>query len=392
MSAPLLRGLDSDHRRDRTSVKWVAYPPDVLPLWVAEMDAAPCPAVVDAVTSAMRRGDTGYGWGPRYAEAVARYADATWGWQVDTDASMIVPDVMIGASELLRLLTDEGGPVVISSPTYNAFYGFLDAIGRRTVDAPLTGDGRLDPEALRTAFREATARGERAAYLLCNPQNPTGTVHSRDELTTLAALADEFGVRVVADEIHAPIVFPGGPAFTPFLTVPGGERGFSVFSPSKGWNLAGLKSALVMAGPDASRRPRPPARGAHPRLVPHRGDRPRRRPGRRQAVVGPAAPRARRQPHPPGPAPRRAPARDPVAGPGRHLPRVAGLPRPRARRRPVVRVPPAAAGSPSGPGHSTARRPDGGSSGSTSRRRRRSSRTPWGACLLPCDSHKITER
>ena len=252
MSAPLLRGLDSDHRRDRTSVKWVAYPPDVLPLWVAEMDAAPCPAVVDAVTSAMRRGDTGYGWGPRYAEAVARYADATWGWQVDTDASMIVPDVMIGASEVLRLLSDEGGPVVISSPTYNAFYGFLDAIGRRTVDAPLTGDGRLDPDALRTAFRDATARGERAAYLLCNPQNPTGTVHTRDELTTLAALADEFGVRVVADEIHAPIVLPGGAAFTPFLTVPGGERGFSVFSPSKGWNLAGLKSALVMAGPDAT--------------------------------------------------------------------------------------------------------------------------------------------
>lgn len=252
MSDPLLRGPESDHRRDRTSVKWVAYPPDVLPLWVAEMDAAPCPAVVDAVTSAMSRGDTGYGWGPRYAEAVARYADATWGWQVDTDASMIVPDVMIGASELLRLLTDEGGPVVLSSPTYNAFYGFLDAIGRRTVDAPLTAEGRLDPDALRTAFLDATARGERAAYLLCNPQNPTGTVHTRDELITLAGLADEFGVRVVADEIHAPIVFPGGPAFTPFLTVPGGERGFSVFSPSKGWNLAGLKSALVMAGAEAS--------------------------------------------------------------------------------------------------------------------------------------------
>jgi len=69
---------------------------------------------------------------------------------------------------------------------------------------------------------------------------------------TLAALADEFGVRVVADEIHAPIVLPGGAAFTPFLTVPGGERGFSVFSPSKGWNLAGLKSALVLAGAQAA--------------------------------------------------------------------------------------------------------------------------------------------
>jgi cystathionine beta-lyase len=161
---------------------------------------------------------------------------------------MIVPDVMIGATELLRLLTDEGGPVVISSPTYNAFFGFLDAIGRRTVDAPLDPEGRLDRDALRTAFHEATARGERTAYLLCNPQNPTGTVHSPAELSMLAELANEYGVRVVADEIHAPITYAGGPVFTPFLTVPGGEQAFSVFSPSKGWNLAGLKSALVMAG------------------------------------------------------------------------------------------------------------------------------------------------
>ncbi len=74
MGAPVLRSTDGQLRRDRTSVKWVASAPDVLPLWVAEMDADPCPAVVDAVTAAVRRGDTGYAWGPHYAAAVARYA------------------------------------------------------------------------------------------------------------------------------------------------------------------------------------------------------------------------------------------------------------------------------------------------------------------------------
>jgi cystathionine beta-lyase len=248
MASPVLHGGETELRRDRTSAKWMAFGPDVLPLWVAEMDAAPCPAVVDAVTAAVRRGDTGYGWGPRYAAAVARYASTTWGWEVDPEATSVVPDVMIGCAELLRLLTDEGGPVVVSPPVYNAFFGFVDAIGRRRVDAPLTADGRLDPVSLTTAFRAATARGERAAYLLCNPQNPTGTLHSHDELVTLAALAAEYDVRVVADEIHAPLVYAGGPVFTPYLTVPGGDRGFSVFSPSKGWNLAGLKSGLALAG------------------------------------------------------------------------------------------------------------------------------------------------
>ena len=55
-------------------------------------------------------------WGPRYAAAVARYAHEAWGWEIDTSAAMIVPDVMIGAAELLRLLTDEGGPVVVVTP------------------------------------------------------------------------------------------------------------------------------------------------------------------------------------------------------------------------------------------------------------------------------------
>jgi cystathionine beta-lyase len=251
MAAPLLRAGEAELRRDRTSVKWSAYPDDVLPVWVAEMDVDPCPAVVRAVTDAVGRGDTGYGWAPRYAAAVARYAADAWGWQVDPAATMVVPDVMIGAAELLRMLTDEGGPVVVSPPVYDSFFGFVEAIGRRRLDAPLDEEGRLDPQALAATFREATSRGERAAYLLCNPQNPTGTVHTRAELEVLAALAEEHGVRVVADEIHAPLVDAGGPAFVPWLTVAGAERGLSVFSPSKGWNLAALKSALALAGPAA---------------------------------------------------------------------------------------------------------------------------------------------
>lgn len=252
MTSPLLTATEETLRTDRTSVKWVAYPPDVLPLWVAEMDVAPCPAVVRAVGDAMARGDTGYGWGPRYAAEVARYAAHRWAWEIDVASTQVVTDVMIGVSEMLRLLTDDGGPVVVSPPVYDSFFGFVEAIGRRRLDAPLGADGRLDLDVLSAVFREATASGERAAYLLCNPQNPTGTVHSPEELTALAALAAEHGVRVVSDEIHAPVTYPGGPSTTPYLTVPGGERGVAVFSPSKAWNLAGLKSALVVAGSAAA--------------------------------------------------------------------------------------------------------------------------------------------
>ncbi len=235
-------------RADRTSVKWVAYDPDVLPLWVAEMDARPCPAVADALAAAVRRGDTGYGWAPRYTDAFATYAADSWGWSVDRDRTSVVSDVMGGVSQVLREVTDPSGTVVVSSPCYDAFHGFVDMLGRRPADAPLTADGRLDLDALGGQFERAAATG-RSAYLMSNPQNPTGTVHTRAELTALAALADRFDITVVSDEIHAPLVHDG--EFTPYLTVPGAERGFTVTSASKAWNLAAVKAAIVDAGSDA---------------------------------------------------------------------------------------------------------------------------------------------
>lgn len=252
---PILGGTEEHQRRVRTSVKWSLWGPDVLPLWVAEMDASPCPAVVEAVTAAVARGDTGYPLSGPYAAALARFADRWWGWEVDPETTLGSADVMIGIETLLRTVTDPDGAVVVSPPCYDSFYGFVATTGRRRVDAPLDADGRLDPATLEAAFRDAVSGGRRAAYLLCNPQNPTGTVHTRDELEALAALAEDFGVTVVADEIHAPLVYAVSTPFTPWLTV--ADRGFSVWSASKSWNLAGFKAALAIAGPrsvDALRR------------------------------------------------------------------------------------------------------------------------------------------
>jgi cystathionine beta-lyase len=162
----------------------------------------------------------------------------------------LVPDVMLGIVEVLRLLTARGDTVVVSSPVYPPFYAFVAHDGRRVLPAPLGGDGRLDLAALEDAFRQASAAAGRPAYLLCNPHNPTGVVPTRAELTAVAALATRYGVRVVADEIHAPLVLPGA-TFTPYLTVQGADDAVAVTSASKAWNLAGLKAAVAVAGPAA---------------------------------------------------------------------------------------------------------------------------------------------
>lgn len=235
----------------RTSMKWRAHPADVLPLWVAEMDVNLPPTVAEALRIAIDNGDTGYPCGTALAEAIGQFASQRWQWHdLMVDRTTIVPDVMQGIVEVLRLVTDRGDAVIVNPPVYAPFYAFVSHDGRRVIESPLGADGRIDLAALEEAFGDARAGGGKVAYLLCNPHNPTGSVHTIDELRAVAELARRFGVRVVSDEIHAPVILSGS-RFTPYLTVAGAENAFALTSASKAWNLSGLKAALAIAGPEA---------------------------------------------------------------------------------------------------------------------------------------------
>ncbi|WP_430591738.1 MalY/PatB family protein [Humidisolicoccus flavus] len=251
--------------RERSSIKWNHFGPDVLPLWVAEMDTVPDPAIAAAVAEAFSRGDTGYFAGTALFDAYSDFAAERWGFEgAGSLSSIAVADVMTGVYEVIRVLTAPGERVIVTSPVYPPFFGFIEHAERVPVEVPLTSGGRLDLEALDAAFAEARADGQGAAMLLCNPHNPTGTVHSRSELQALAVLAKVHGVRVISDEIHSPLVYDAA-SFTPWLSID--DAGFAVFSASKAWNLAGMRIALVMAGaeatPDLERIPEVVHHGAH---------------------------------------------------------------------------------------------------------------------------------
>lgn len=243
--------LTLEQLRLRTSMKWRAHPADVLPLWVAEMDVDLPPTVAEALRRAVDNGDTGYPCGTALAEAVSEFAARHWDWDdLEVGRTALVPDVMLGIVEVLRLVTDRGDAVVVNPPVYAPFYAFVAHDGRRVIEAPLA-EGRIDLGALAEAFSRARATHGNVAYLLCNPHNPTGAVHTPEELRAVAELARGYGVRVVSDEIHAPVILPGS-RFTPFLTVPGAENAFALTSASKAWNLSGLKAAVAIAGPEAA--------------------------------------------------------------------------------------------------------------------------------------------
>ncbi len=249
--------------RMRTSEKWTAHPPDVLPLFVAEMDYPLAPPVADAVVDRVRASDTGYVGSPGgLPAAFAGFAERRWGWRPDATSSFrTTTDVGVAIVEVLRAVAASSG-VVITPPVYPPFAEFVREAGARVVEVPLVGahgeDAReagpgtgwaLDFAGIERAF----AAGARA-MILCSPHNPLGLVQPRETLANLAELAARHDVTVVSDEVHAPLVHPGV-AFTPFLSVSDAarEHGVAVTSASKGWNIAGLKCSLIVAASERMR-------------------------------------------------------------------------------------------------------------------------------------------
>lgn len=243
--------------RERRSAKWSSYDPDVLPMPVAEMDCELAPPVAEALHDAVRRSDTGYpAMDGALAAAFGGFAERRWGWQVDPGQVTPTGDVSVGAVQVLRAATAPGGTCVLSSPVYPPFHRWPGSVGLHLVDVPMlldetpTPSYRLDLEGLEAAFAAGAS-----AYLLCSPHNPLGHVYPPAELAALAELAARYDVLVIADEIHAPLTLPGS-TFTPYLTVSDAARrtGVALHSASKAWNLAGLKSAVIVTADDGIRR------------------------------------------------------------------------------------------------------------------------------------------
>ena len=310
--------------RRRRSAKWSWYDDDVLPAWVAEMDFPVAAPVREALAAAVARDDLGYAstdaarLGPAFAEFAAR----RHGWEVDPAQVTPLNDVVAGLIELVRVLTEPGDGVLINPPVYHPFFHLITDAGRRVVEAPLADGRDFDLDAVEAAFAAGTR-----VLILCNPHNPTGGVLGRAELERVAEIAAAHDGWVLADEIHAPIVFAGA-EHVPFLSVSeaAAERGIVLTSASKAFNTAGLKCAVaITASATARAAVARTARGLRA-LRPPRGARLGRGLARERRMARRADPRARREPV----AARRA-ARGEVAG-GRlraasgRLPGVARLP------------------------------------------------------------------
>jgi cystathionine beta-lyase len=240
--------VDVDRLRRRNTVKWTLYGPDVLAAWVAEMDFDVAPVVRNALLDAVDREDFGYVAADVSAltTACAGFLDARFGWSVSPARIFPVADVLTGISGALDTFVAPAARVVVPTPAYPPFFEIIELTGREVVAVPLSraqGRDTLDLDGIDRALADGAS-----AVLLCNPHNPTGRVFTADELDALAAIVDRHGARVIADEVHAPMTYPGA-THVPYATLSDATAAhtISVTSASKAFNLAGLKCAQVIA-------------------------------------------------------------------------------------------------------------------------------------------------
>ena len=252
MDLPLL-DRDLATLRRLGGLKWTMFP-DEIGAFVAEMDFGTAPPVTAALHAAVDAETAGYlpaALAGAMAEAYAAYSRDTYGWVVDPADVRPVGDVI----EALRLALDHvcapGSPVVLPTPAYMPFVAMPPLLGREVRQVPLVDVGGRPGYDL-GALDAALADG--GLLVLCNPHNPVGRVLEPAELLAIAEVAERRGARVFADEVHAPLVYPGH-RHVPYASLSPVTAGHALTatSASKAWNLPGLKCAQVVLSNDADR-------------------------------------------------------------------------------------------------------------------------------------------
>lgn len=254
MADPRFEELEIDALRRRSGEKWRTYPPDVLPLWVADMDFEIAEPIRRRLEECLEVGDLGYPLHPaptELPEVFAERAARRWNWQVEPRQVELLTEVVQGMYVALEQFTQPGDGVIVQTPIYHPFLGVVEELGRRLEENPLrlgeSGYG-VDLDGL------AACAARSKLLLLCNPHNPSGRVFRREELLGIAEIAAAHDLVVVSDEVHSDLVYPGS-SHIPFATLSeaAAARTITLTSASKAFNIAGLRCAVAVFGSDELR-------------------------------------------------------------------------------------------------------------------------------------------
>jgi cystathionine beta-lyase len=238
-------------RRGTNCVKWDEGQPDMIPLWVADMDFKVAPAIQKALQQRVEHGVFGYNIVPEsYYEAVISWFHRRYQWEIHRQWILYTTAVVPAMSCVIKALTMPGEKVLILSPAYNCFFSSIKNNGCEVLESPLKAVGdsfEVDFD----DFEAKCADEKTTLFLLCNPHNPSGRVWTREELQRMYDICHQHDVKVASDEIHCELIMPGY-QFVPFGTIT--DDCVVMNSPSKNFNTAGLQIANIICSHPSWRR------------------------------------------------------------------------------------------------------------------------------------------
>ena len=234
-------------RRNTGSLKWDESREGELPLWVADMDFETAPCVKEALQKRVEHGIFGYSIiPPEWADSYIYWWKKRHNFTINRDSLIFSTGVVPAISSCVRKLTSVAEKVLIQTPCYNIFFNSIVNNGRYVVESPLDFDGKeykINFERLEKDLSDPQV----SLMILCNPQNPTGNIWTKEELARIGDLCKKYGVTVISDEIHCDITEPGF-NYTPFAGASEtcAQISVSCLAPTKCFNIAGINSAAVV--------------------------------------------------------------------------------------------------------------------------------------------------
>jgi cystathionine beta-lyase len=243
--------FDFDTPIDRSggdSVKWNKYRGrDILPLWVADMDFAAPPAVLEALHRRVEHGVFGYAepW-PSLFEAVQAALMRDYAWAVQREWIIWLPGLVSGLNVTCRAIGAPGDQVLTATPIYPPFLSAPRYSQREVIAVPMRLQGTRWQWDLERA--EAAVGPRTRLLMLCNPHNPVGRVFTREELLGIAALCERHDLVLCSDEIHCGLVLDPDSRHLPVAALDGAiaQRTITLMAASKTYNLPGLGCAFAI--------------------------------------------------------------------------------------------------------------------------------------------------
>ena len=236
-------------RRGGDSTKWNKYADcDVIPLWVADMDFAAPPAVLEALQQRVKHGVFGYGqpW-PSFVAAVIEHLQREYAWSIKEEWLVWLPGLVAGLEVACRTAGDAGDTVFTATPIYPPFLSSPNHSQRNLASAALVRNDSLwqwDVGATDQALKQSKAK----MLLLCHPHNPVGRAWHASELLKIARLAEKHDLIVCSDEIHCDLILDPARRHRPFasLSAEMAKRTITLMAPSKTFNIPGLGCAFAV--------------------------------------------------------------------------------------------------------------------------------------------------